>query len=183
MRRMPGWKITLEPEEEQRAEERARVKCPGQRDHHPALRAGVTEEHHCHPWCPGLLCAGWPPCQGLGLCLCWPFAVLFLWLPGETDNPVRRVVESHHLCTQGGNGTFWTPSPPCKQRRAIWLPHSFSGHSGGIFLPAGSLASVTPCSWSVSLPLPTCEALWCVECSGLYAAWGAGLRLSFPACG
>lgn len=57
MRRMPGWKITLEPEEEQRAEERARVKCPGQRDH-PALRAGVTEEHHLHPWCPGLLCTG-----------------------------------------------------------------------------------------------------------------------------
>ncbi|XP_032545206.1 uncharacterized protein LOC116787570 [Chiroxiphia lanceolata] len=70
--------------------------------------------------CPGWLCAGRPPCnQGwVFALLCWPLAMVLLWLPGERGNPVRRV-RAPISAPEGRNGALPTPGPPCKQGRAF----------------------------------------------------------------
>ena len=123
---------------------------------------------HVRAWraplgCPGWLCAGRPPCnQGSGLCFCsrWPFAILLLWLPGESGNPVRRVRATvsapegemelsgppAHPVSRGG------PFPRPRRLSACWRPGQRDP------LESGRVTAFAP--WPPVKPLGMLRPLW-----------------------
>ena len=71
---------------------------------------GHTRALHAPLGCPGLLCAGRPPCkQGsvFGLLPCYPM----VWLPRESGNPVSRV-RATVSTPEGEKWSSLDPEPP-----------------------------------------------------------------------
>ena len=139
-------------EERRQAEEGARERHSGQRDR-PVTRARSRKSiagAFGVPWLAFAL-GDLPVTRARSLLLLSLAFCRLAPLAARRERQPCKEGESRRLRTRGGNGALWTPSPPCKQGRAV-SPLPSCGPGG--FLPAGGLASVTPWSRGVSRQLP-----------------------------